>query len=403
MTDEFVLIFAKTSHKKTPYDQWLVGTGIKPIILTASEYAASYSHLPEVYAFDNYDKNQLVEKTADEIGKSRNLVAVFARAESDIIRAAILRERLDIEGQDLFSAIAFRNKVIMKDLLKNSGVLLPEYTAIDSAYSIIDFIDKHGYPVVIKPVSESGSLGTHIIRESEDLELYLKNPIQSEIEIENFVAGQMYHIDGLVIEGEIKFIVAFQYVNDCLSFREGRYIGHCSVSPEDPAHAKLITATRKILATLPTPRNTAFHSELWINLKGEVVVCEIASRTGGGMIASLINNSFDVNLDREWFKAECGLPYIHRHCDYIPTGAINIFAKKGTLLNLPSGEPEFVRESHFTGTVGQTYNGGVKSGLFLAGYVIAGKSTDDILLNIETMDQWTEQNFRWDLKGELVL
>lgn len=396
MKAKHVLIFAKTKHEKTPYDQWLAGTDIIPIILTPSEYADSYGHLPHVYAFDNYDQNQLVEKTAFELGQRLDLIAVFARAEADIIRSAQLREVLNVQGQSVPSALAFRQKVLMKDYLQDSKVQIPAYAALTSAYTAIQFIKDHGYPVVIKPVSESGSLGTHIITCDEDFQAYLQNPQPWTMEIETFVEGQMYHIDGLIIDGEVKFITPFRYVNDCLSFREGRYIGHCSVKPEEAVHGSLVETTRNVLAALPTPKNTAFHAELWIKPNGDTIFCEVASRTGGGMISSLIKHSFNVDLDKEWFLAECGHSNFHAPKTSKLSGAINIFPQTGTLQHFPTdNEPDFVKERQFSGAVGRHYAGGVKSGLFLAGYVIAGATSCEILANIEAMSAWTEQNFKW--------
>ena len=112
-----VLVFAKTPYVWTPYDRWLAGWGIEPIILTPQEYASGYRHLRHVHAFDGYDDNQLVDKAALDLARAHRVDAVFARAESDVIRAAQLRDVLDLPGQRTPSAVAFRDKVVMKDHL----------------------------------------------------------------------------------------------------------------------------------------------------------------------------------------------------------------------------------------------------------------------------------------------
>ncbi|WP_406382130.1 PLP-dependent transferase [Streptomyces sp. NBC_01618] len=40
---------------------------------------------------------------------------------------------------------------------------VPAYRLLDSAYTAVEFVAQHGYPVVIKPVSESGSLGADVV------------------------------------------------------------------------------------------------------------------------------------------------------------------------------------------------------------------------------------------------
>jgi biotin carboxylase len=391
-----VLVFAKTPYGKTPYDQWLKGSGIEPIILTTEQYAGGYGHLPDVYAFDDYDSNQLVDKTALRLARTHRVEAVFARAEADVVRAAQLRELLDLPGQKAASALAFRNKVVMKDHLVGGAVEVPRYRLLDSAYTALQFVEEHGYPVVIKPLSESGSLGANIIRDEADLDCYLSRPWLGTSQIETFVAGPMYHVDGLVIADDVAFIHPFRYLNDCLSFRTNGWVGSVPLSSVDPSCERLVGATRAVLAELPTPSNTAFHAELWITPDDRVVFCEIASRTGGGMISPAVRYSFGIDLDREWLYAECGLPTTFDSPEYRPAGGLNIPPSYGVLEHLPVGEePGCVREVQMAGAPGQVYHGGIKSGLFLAGYVVAGESEDDVATNMEIVAAWFAEQARW--------
>jgi len=396
MQQKHILIFAKTAYSKTPYDQWLAGTGIEPIILTTEEFAPGYRHLPNVHAFSEYDRNQCIAKTALEIGRKTPLVGVFARAEADILRAAELRELLSLPGQRPGSALAFRNKVLMKDTLRHSGVLLPHYRALDSAFTAIQFIEKYGYPVVIKPFSESGSSGVHVIRNEADLDRYLAQPASGEMEIETFVEGQMYHVDGLILDGELVFIHPFEYINTCLAFRMNEANGTFTLSSAHPAYKPLVEATRKVLSALPSPRHMAFHAEFWRTPKDEIVFCEIASRTGGGMISSTIHYSFGINVDKEWLYAECGLPRTFDTLVYRPGGGLILPPQNGTLEHLPSGnEPSYVREAQLTGSVGQRFHGGVKSGLFLAGYVVGGNTEDEVVQHMSEAAAWFARESKW--------
>jgi biotin carboxylase len=391
-----VLVFAKTPYDKTPYDQWLAGSGIEPVILTTREYAPGYAHLPHVHAFDDYDTNQLVDKTALQLARSHQVDAVFARAEADVVRAAQLRELLGLPGQHTASALAFRDKVLMKDHLAGGPVEIPAYSEMDSVYTALRFIEQHGYPVVIKPVSESGSLGATIIGDETDLDSYLSHPWRGRSQIEKFVQGPMFHIDGLVIDGEVAFIHPFRYLNDCLAFRNNDWLAHLPLAPDDPLYERLVSATRSVLAQLPTPRNTTFHTELWLTPDDRVVFCEIASRTGGGMVSSTVRYCFGIDLDKEWLYAECGLPTTFGTPEYRPGGGLLIPPSRGLLEHLPVGdEPDCVREVSMAGSSGQVYQGGVKSGLYLAGYVVAGDTEDDVAANMETVATWFNEQARW--------
>jgi biotin carboxylase len=391
-----VLVFAKTPYVWTPYDRWLAGWGIEPIILTPQEYASGYRHLRHVHAFDGYDDNQLVDKAALDLARAHRVDAVFARAESDVIRAAQLRDVLDLPGQRTPSAVAFRDKVVMKDHLVGGPVEVPRYRQLDSAYTALQFVEEQGYPVVIKPVSESGSLGTNIIRDEADLDSYLRRPWRGSSQIETFVPGQMFHVDGLVIAGRIAFIHPSRYLNDCLSHRRNDWVASLPLSTQDAAYERLVEATRSVLAQLPTPAHTAFHAELWITPDDRVVFCEIASRIGGGMIRPTVRYCFGIDIHKEWLYAECGLPSAVRQAEYRPAAGLNIPPSSGLLEHLPAGgEPGCVREVNLAGTAGQVYHGGVRAGLFLAGYVVAGESEDHVVTNVDRVAAWFAENVRW--------
>lgn len=395
-----VLVFAKTPYARTPYDRWLDGSGIEPVVLTPTEYAPGYGHLPHVHAFDDYDTNLLVEKTALRLARAHGVEAVFARAEADVVRAARLRDLLDLPGQRTASALAFRDKVIMKDHLAGGPVEIPAHRLLDSAYTAVEFVAEHGYPVVIKPVSESGSLGASVIRDEAELDAWLRRPWRGTSQIETFVPGQMYHVDGLVLGGETVFVHPFRYLNDCLSFRSNDWMGSVPLEPRDPVHDRLVEATGAVLAQLPTPEHTAFHAELWITPDDRVVFCEIASRTGGGMVAVLIRHAFGIDLDREWFRAECGLPPALVTAVYRPAGGLWIPPSNGVLEHLPTdGEPDCVREVSLNGAVGQEFHGGVKSGLFLAGYIVGGDTGEDVTANMEKVATWFSGQARWRPTG----
>ncbi|MFE1173293.1 acetyl-CoA carboxylase biotin carboxylase subunit family protein [Streptomyces sp. NPDC058773] len=391
-----VLVFAKTPYAKTPYDRWLAGSGFVPVILTTTEFAAGYGHLAHVHAFDDYDTNQLVEKTALRLAREHAVTAVFARAEADVVRAAQLRDLLDLPGQRTASALAFRDKVVMKDHLVGGPVEIPAYRPLDSAYTALEFVAEHGYPVVIKPLSESGSLGAAIIRDEAELDACLARPWRGASEIEVFVPGQMYHVDGLVVNGEVVFAHPFRYLNDCLSFRANDWVANLPLTPQDPVYDRLLKAARAVLAELPTPPHTAFHAELWITPDDRTVFCEVASRTGGGMISAMVRHAFGIDLDKEWLYAECGLPSTLGTPAYRPAGALCIPPSNGVLTHLPSGdEPDCVKEVAHTGTVGQEFHGGVKSGLFLSGYVVGGDTEEDVAANLENVAAWFADRAEW--------
>jgi hypothetical protein len=79
-----------------------------------------------------------------------------------------------------------------------------------------------------------------------------------------------------------------------------------------------------------------------------------------------------------------------------PAGGLCIPPSQGFLEKLPSGaEPDCIRHVTLTGAVGQEFHGGVKSGLFLAGYVVGGDTEEDVAANIEKVAAWFAAETTW--------
>ncbi|MEM5613495.1 hypothetical protein AAHB43_01410 [Staphylococcus pseudintermedius] len=87
-----------------------------------------------IEAFEHYMVNPDIEMRALELSQQYDISHVLSISEFDVIRAAKIRALLKIEGQSLISAEAYRDKVLMKQLLQSTSVKTPHFDkAIDSA------------------------------------------------------------------------------------------------------------------------------------------------------------------------------------------------------------------------------------------------------------------------------
>lgn len=144
-----VLIVSKYSFA---FDKWLSRKHVK-VLLTSKEAQeglplsakSAYKHIE---GFSGWDLNGLVEQRALELHREHKFTHVVALSEEDLIRAARLRQALGVRtGQQLESALRFRDKVLMKDAVAAKGLAVPTYAAVDCAMDLISFVQKHGFPV----------------------------------------------------------------------------------------------------------------------------------------------------------------------------------------------------------------------------------------------------------------
>lgn len=106
---------------------------------------------------DQYSNDYSVEMKIHELNEKLNFTKLICFEETDILRAAIIRERLGIEGLDYETSLLYRDKYFMKKKVSASGIKCPNFRPIENTFDLLDFVKDHGYPIFLKP--RSGMIG----------------------------------------------------------------------------------------------------------------------------------------------------------------------------------------------------------------------------------------------------
>ncbi len=395
-----VIVLATSEYEDTPWGNW-APEDVELHVLVSDRLAKGYAHLPNVQVFANYREPGCVDLAALEIARRVRPCAVVSRGEVDVLRAARLRELAGVPGQRWESAVAFRDKVVMKRLLAAAGVPVPAFAEVRTPLDLVDFTERHGLPAVVKPVRGSGSLGTVVVRTQDELRRLLEDGVGEGLEIEEFVPGPMYLVDGLVRDSRIAFMQTSRYVNGCLSFRDGDFLGIRLLDRDDDVSEPLRAIARRVIDCLPTPPHTAFHLEVFRTPDDRLVVCEIASRTGGCRIQEMIARAEGVDLDREWFNAQVDAAPASVLAEEPRTsrdafGHIVIYPRSGVLKALPAeSPPSWVVGEKVAGGVGKRYDAARKSGDFVVSYLITAPTGDEVDARFEHIARWFDERVSW--------
>ncbi|MGB8956216.1 MAG: ATP-grasp domain-containing protein [Tumebacillaceae bacterium] len=398
-----ILIMSKMAYAQAPYDDWLQDLEEDLIVLTTPDHAAQGQNYHHVEAFGAFDTNPCIEVRAMELAEEHDFRVIFGPSECDLLRAARLRETLGIKGQSYESALAFRDKTVMKTYLKQAGIRVPHFAKIHSALDIYQFIQQHGYPVVVKPVDGIGSKNTAVLRNRNDLISYLQEDLATNLEVETFVEGEMYHVDGLILNGEIVLIWPSKYTTGCLAFQDGTSNGSYLLGAENPMTARLIDYVKQVLGALPTPEHVSFHAEVFHTPQDELVFCEIAGRTGGGHIRQAFKTGFGVDLNQISVQAQCGIKF--DSADFatgaqVPRqycGFLMVPSKKGVLRKVPEGRyADWVTQSKITAAPNQVFNGSVSSADTIGLFFVEGESEEQVISRLQELTGWLERSFVWE-------
>jgi biotin carboxylase len=305
------VIFHRIPAEITPLASWLGrDVGERTILITPCELVPQYeSWARTTIGLESYEGNELAEYLLMRVAKEEPIDRIIALSEYDLLRAARLRSRLGLPGQTLHSATAFRDKAVMKSLVSTAEIPVPPFRVVESAVDIFDFVEEHGFPVVVKPRAGAGSADTLVFNSGLALEPWLATaPVLGGTKmIEAYVDGDMYHVDGLIAEGHRWLVTASHYAVGCLAFQEGRSLKSVQLAPASALHRRLEAFAHRVLEALPAPELAAFHLEVFRTAKDELVFCEVASRIGGGRINDVLALRYGLNPVEYLFKREAGI------------------------------------------------------------------------------------------------
>lgn len=325
---------------------------------------------PRVRDYKEIDKpttDGTLELWAFEMHKKYSFTHVFVKHEDLMIRAAHVRSMLNLTtGLTAQLVPYYREKVRMKEIAAQGGFPVPPFARLYAPADLITFIEKHGYPVVVKPTLGCETSGIHLIKTKEQLEKYLSTTLFESIDVnqrmdlvgelmvEGYMKGTMYHVNGIAKNGRIIHAWPFTYLHTCLGFsQDGAAYGNSSIPRTDPCYDRLCKTAQRFLDTLPSPTDgVVFHLELYENLdenrlpEDDYVLCEIGARAPGASITHLMDllsfsNDEHESFNRIAFRISVSLPIpkiAEEPEDKVVTDLI-IPRKPGTLMFIPRDCP----------------------------------------------------------------
>ena len=264
------------------------------------------------YMPDLYNREDVI-KGISYLARTQPIDRIVPLDDYDVETAAVLREHLRIPGMGDTTARHFRDKLAMRVKAKDHQILVPEFVHVLNYDRIRDYLERVPPPWVLKPRSEASAIGIKKAESPEQVWQLLEElgDRQSFYLLEQYVAGDIYHIDSIVSEREVVFAVAHKYGHPPMDVAHGGGIFTTRRVPAQSADAQALEIlNRELIATLGLVRGVT-HTEFIKGHDGRFYFLETASRVGGANIAELVEASTGVNLWCEWAKIEIGRGECH--------------------------------------------------------------------------------------------
>jgi biotin carboxylase len=227
--------------------------------------------------------------------------AVIAVGDRPTVMAGYLTRLLGLPGHPPEAAAAARDKRLMRQKLKEAGLPVPSFISGPITADAMSLLDRVKFPVVVKPTVLSASRG--VIRADDPLSFAtafdrlrrllaspevreLRDPESDVVQIEEYIPGPEYAIEGVVEKGVLRPLAIFDKPDplDGPFFEETIYVTPSRLGPG--ARRQIVDAVSAATRALGLYHGP-IHAECRVNSRG-VYVLEVAARPIGGLCAKAL-------------------------------------------------------------------------------------------------------------------
>jgi hypothetical protein len=185
---------------------------------------------------DALDPNKLVEAATELQRHFGPASRYFGPLEQLQVPLAMARQSLGIDGLDVETAQNFRDKALMKSVLREAGVPCARHLLATDVPSALGFAETVGFPLIVKPPAGAGGKATYRIDNRDQLIQLLERAPPGPgraVLFEEFVSGTEHSFDSVMSGGELLWHSISRYMPSPLEVLENPWIQWCVLLPRE--------------------------------------------------------------------------------------------------------------------------------------------------------------------------
>ncbi len=279
-------------------------------------HVISVDYLPEnpahKYADEYYNISTIDKEAVLKLAQKLQINGIVSYG-SDVsaATAAYVAEKMNLPTNPYDTVFTMTRKDLFRKALKKNGIRVPQIADIQTYAEAKDFFVSIGKPVMIKPLTGSGTKGVSKVSSEAELEQAFaeakKYSVDGNLMMEEFVQRKGYQVagDAFVVNGKITvFAIANEHFDKLCNplVPIGESFPAClNETVKDKARNEI----EKALQALGIKQG-AINLDFMIDENNEVFIIELGPRNGGNLItdAILLNNGVD--LGEATIKAALG-------------------------------------------------------------------------------------------------
>lgn len=264
----------------------------------------------ELIEIDWEDYYEMLEKVKRLIKRCHGL-SLISFNENALQNVALVIKELSLLGNSDIAVNNCKDKYNTKRLLKLSNIPVVEFMLCESTRDVEKFIDKHKYPIVLKPRKQKGSIGVVKVDKYDNIKNAFQKVMEnngnlSSIIAERFINGQEVSIEAVLYNGDVHIWGITEKLLFKNTFVESGHITPyiSNILTED--YAKAIT--RRVVDILGITTGP-LHIEGFL-IENTLYIGEVHTRYGGDNITTITELSRDCDIHTPVFAELLNINYV---------------------------------------------------------------------------------------------
>ena len=206
--------------------------------------------------------------------------------ESALPTVIYVATRMGLVSNSEESIAITQSKFSQRLALQKAGIPVPQYFLINSETDLVKV--KCNYPIIVKPVDSGGSQGICKVESPEELTHSYQYAVDysrsSKAIVEEYIDGREFSVEYISHQGKHYFL----QVTDKVTSGAPRFVElqhHQPANISETLKQRIKNMVEAALTALKI-ENSASHTEIKLNSKGELFIIETGARMGGDYISS---------------------------------------------------------------------------------------------------------------------
>jgi len=246
-------------------------------------------------------------KAVSFLARTREFDRIVALDDLDVEMAAALREHLRVPGMGETTVRYFRDKLAMRMAAREAGIRVPDFVHVLNYDRVRAFLERVPPPLVLKPRSMAGAIGIKKVHSAADFWPVIESlgDMQSHYLVEQFIPGDIFHVDTIVYRKQIQFAIASGYGRPPMEVSHEGGVFTTRILERDSDQARgLLVVNERVMAAFGLVNGVSHSEFIQARETGEIYFLETSARVGGAHIAELVEAATGLNLWAEWAKVE---------------------------------------------------------------------------------------------------